>query len=60
MLNHFHLVLTTLYGKLSEFMAQLEGRFARYSNWRHANVGHLFQGRFRFKTFIIPFGVMRL
>ena len=47
MANHFHLVVTTPHGNLSEFMAQLEGQFARYSNWRHDRVGHLFQGRFR-------------
>jgi REP element-mobilizing transposase RayT len=47
MLNHFHLVVATPHGNLSEFMEQLEGRFARYSNWRHGRVGHLFQGRFR-------------
>jgi len=45
--NHFHLVVATPHGNLSEFMGRLEGRFARYSNWRHKNVGHLFQGRFR-------------
>jgi putative transposase len=45
--NHFHLVVLTPHGNLSEFMAQLQGGFARYSNWRHHRVGHLFQGRFR-------------
>ncbi len=45
--NHFHLVVETPNGNLSEFMEQLEGRFARYFNWRHGTVGHLFQGRFR-------------
>jgi putative transposase len=45
--NHFHLVVGTPHGNLSDFMEQLEGRFARYSNWRHERVGHLFQGRFR-------------
>lgn len=45
--NHFHLAVLTPHGNLSEFMAQLEGQFARYSNWRHRRVGHLFQGRFR-------------
>lgn len=44
--NHFHLVVGTPHGNLSEFMEQLEGRFARYSNWRHDRLGHLFQGRF--------------
>jgi putative transposase len=46
MANHFHLVVTTPHGNLSEFMAQLEGQFARYSNWRYGRLGHLFQGRF--------------
>lgn len=45
--THFHLVLLTPHGNLSEFMQQLEGRFAQYSNWRHGRVGHLFQDRFK-------------
>ena len=45
--NHFHLAVLTPHGNLSDFMEQLEGRFARYSNWRYRRVGHLFQGRFR-------------
>lgn len=45
--NHFHLVVGTPNGNLSEFMEQLQGRFARYCNWRYERVGHLFQGRFR-------------
>src|SRR5918993_1022553 len=45
--NHFHLAVVTPNGNVSEFMEQLEGRFARYYNWRHGTVGHLFQGRFR-------------
>jgi REP element-mobilizing transposase RayT len=47
MKNHLHLVVVTLHGNLSDFMEQQEGRFARYSNWRHQRVGHLFQGPFR-------------
>ncbi|MFM8535925.1 MAG: transposase [Acidimicrobiia bacterium] len=47
MWNHFHLAVTTPLGNLSVFMQELEERFARYSNWRHKRVGHLFQGRFR-------------
>lgn len=46
MLNHFHLVVITPNGNVSDFMERLEGEFARYSNWRHARVGHLFQGPF--------------
>ena len=45
--NHFHGLVLTPHGNLSEFMAQWQGRFARYSNWRHDRVGHMFQGRFR-------------
>jgi putative transposase len=45
--NHFHLAVLTPHGNLSEFMDQLEGQFARYFNWRHELVGHLFQRRFR-------------
>jgi putative transposase len=47
MRNHFHAVVSTPHGNLSEFMEQWQGCFARYSNWRHERVGHLFQGRFR-------------
>ncbi len=45
--NHFHAIVTTPHGNLSDFMEQLDGQFARYSNWRYQRVGHLFQGRFR-------------
>jgi putative transposase len=47
MINHFHLLVTTPLGNLSEFMQQLEGRFGQYYNWRHKRVGHLFGGRFK-------------
>ena len=45
--THFHAVVTTPRGNLSEFMRQFQSEFARYSNWRHGRVGHLFQRRFR-------------
>jgi REP element-mobilizing transposase RayT len=44
--NHFHDIINTPNANLSEFMQQVEGQFARWSNWRHGRVGHLFQGRF--------------
>src|SRR5436190_6854076 len=44
--NHFHLIVLTPHGNVSEFMQQLEARFAEYSNWRYGRVGHVFQGRF--------------
>jgi len=45
--THFHLIVLTPHGNVSEFMQQLEGRYAQYSNWRHGRVGHLFQARFK-------------
>jgi hypothetical protein len=47
MVTHFHLTVCTPDGNLPDFMQELEGPFARYSNWRHGRVGHLFQGPFR-------------
>ena len=47
MTTHFHAVVTTPRGNLAAFMRQFQGEFARYSNWRHGRVGHLFQRRFR-------------
>lgn len=45
--THFHGAVMTPNGNVSDFMEQLQGQFARYSNWRYERVGHLFQGRFR-------------
>ena len=47
MTNHYHLVVQTLDGNLSKGMRQLNGVFTQYSNRRHAQVGHLFQGRYK-------------
>jgi len=45
--THFHVIVLTPHANISEFMQQLEGRYAEYSNWRHQRVGHLFQGPFK-------------
>lgn len=45
--NHFHLDVVTIRANLSDFMRDLESRFADYSNWRFKRVGHVFQGPFR-------------
>lgn len=45
--NHYHLVVATPRGNLSEAMRQLNGVFAQRSNRRHHRTGHLFEGRFR-------------
>jgi REP element-mobilizing transposase RayT len=47
MKTHFHLVVQTPQGNVSEFMQRLEGRYAQYVNWHYNRVGHLFQGPFR-------------
>ncbi|HVO33701.1 MAG TPA: transposase [Elusimicrobiota bacterium] len=44
--NHFHAMVETPRGNLSEFMQRWLGRYARYHNRTHRKVGHLFQGRF--------------
>lgn len=44
--THFHAIVTTPHANLSDFMQDLEGRYADYINWRHGFVGHLFQGPF--------------
>ena len=46
MSNHFHFLVNTPNGNLSDFMRVLQGSFANYSNWRYGRVGHVFQGRF--------------
>ena len=46
MSNHFHLLIQLDAGGLSAGMQLLNGSFARFSNRRHGNVGHLFRNRF--------------
>ncbi len=45
--NHYHLLIQTPDGNLSQGMRQLNGVFTQTSNRRHRRVGHLFQGRFK-------------
>lgn len=45
--NHFHLLLETPFGNLSEFMRQFNITYTGYYNRRHKRVGHLFQGRYK-------------
>lgn len=44
--NHYHLVLETPRGNLSQFMQNLQTRYIVYFNRRHRRSGHLMQGRF--------------
>jgi putative transposase len=46
MLNHYHLVTTTVHPNLSRAIHRLNGRYAQWWNVRHGRVGHVFQGRF--------------
>lgn len=45
--NHYHFVLRTRRGNLSQLMRQLNGVYTQLYNRRHRKVGHLFQGRFK-------------
>lgn len=49
--NHFHLLLTTPEGNLSEFMRHFNISYTSFFNRRHQRVGHLYQGRY--KAFLI-------
>jgi putative transposase len=45
--NHFHLLMETQNGNLSEFMRQFNIRYTGYYNRRHKRIGHLYQGRYK-------------
>ena len=45
--NHYHIVVETIDGNLSQGMRQLNGVFTQKSNRRHGRVGHVFQGRYK-------------
>ena len=45
--NHYHLLIETPDGNLSQGMRQLNGIYTQSFNRRHKRVGHLFQGRFK-------------
>jgi putative transposase len=45
--NHFHLLLETPLGNLSQFMRRFNITYTSYFNRSHNRVGHLFQGRYR-------------
>ena len=47
--NHPHALVETPDGNLSAFMQRWLTRYARYFNWRHGLVGHVFQGRYTAK-----------
>jgi REP element-mobilizing transposase RayT len=45
--NHFHLMLETPKGNLSEFMRHFNISYTAAFNRRHHRVGHLYQGRYK-------------
>jgi putative transposase len=47
MSNHYHLLLETPEGNLSEGMRQLNGVYTQHVNRTHQRVGHVFQGRYK-------------
>lgn len=51
MSNHYHLLLETPYGNLSQIMRHINGAYTTYFNVKRKRAGHLFQGRF--KAFLV-------
>lgn len=47
MQNHYHLLVETPHGNISEFMRHFNITYTSYFNRRHNRVGHLYQGRFK-------------
>lgn len=47
MSNHYHLLLETPKGNISDYMRHLNMRYTSHYNRRHKKVGHLYQGRFK-------------
>lgn len=45
--NHYHLLIETPDGNLSQGMRQLNGIYTQRFNRHHEKVGHVFQGRFK-------------
>ena len=47
MTNHYHIVVETAEGNLSQGMRQLNGVYTQTINRSHGRVGHVFQGRYK-------------
>jgi len=45
--NHYHLIIETPDGNLSQGMRQLNGVYTQLFNKRYGRVGHIFQGRYK-------------
>ena len=47
MTNHYHLILETPLGNLSQIMKHINSSYTTYFNIKHKRVGHLLQGRYK-------------
>lgn len=47
MTNHYHLLLETPRGNLSQIMRHINGAYTNYFNAKRKRAGHLFQGRYK-------------
>ena len=47
MKNHYHLLLETPRGNLSQIMRHINGAYTTYFNTKRKRTGHLFQGRYK-------------
>lgn len=45
--NHYHLLMSTPEGNLSQIIRHINGGYTTYFNKRHKRAGHLFQGRYK-------------
>ena len=45
--NHYHLLLETPSGNLSQIMGHINGAYTTYFNVKRDRSGHLFQGRYK-------------
>lgn len=45
--NHYHLLMSTPGGNLSQIVRHINGAYTVYFNKRHHRFGHLFQGRYK-------------
>ena len=47
MTNHYHMMLETPLGNLSQIMKHINSSYTSYFNIKHKRVGHLLQGRYK-------------
>lgn len=45
--NHYHLLIETPKGNLSQIIRHINGAYTTYFNVKHKRAGHLFQGRYK-------------